>query len=192
MNIEELLKQARSLLDEANKALEGDDFDLAKEKREEAATIQEKIKVLKEQQDMAAELDALTPKPKEEKAIRMPFETSDDDEDEDETESSLEKSFYVLKYGELSPAVKAVTADLYGTDYMRKRDSQMHTFGKYIRTGRVSAAEENLSKQIILIPDAISAAVKGGFSVAEIKATLQEGINDLGGYPEKGQYQFVN
>ena len=193
MNIEELLKQARSLLDEANKALEEDDFDLAKEKREAAVVIQEKIKALKEQQDIADELDAATPKPQKSEPVLPPFEAADDDDDDDDGDNSLEKSFNILKYGELDPAVKAVTADLYGVDYLQKRTAQMYVFGKFLRTGRISAQEETLSQQIILIPDAISAAVKGGFSVAEIKATLQEGINDLGGFlvPEDFRLEII-
>ncbi|KKK80956.1 hypothetical protein LCGC14_2818300, partial [marine sediment metagenome] len=198
MKLEELLKQARSLLDEANKALEAevpseDDFALAKEKREAAAVVQEKIKALKAQQDIADELDASAPKPPEDTTILPPFDTSDDDDDDDDEGNSLEKSFNILKYGELNPAVKAVTADLYGVDYLQKRTAQMYVFGKFLRTGRISAQEETLSQQIILIPDAISAAVKGGFSVAEIKATLQEGINDLGGFlvPEDFRLEII-
>lgn len=193
MDINELLTQARSLLDEANKALEEDNLELAQTKREEAATVQEKAKALKAQQDMAEELDELTPKPKEKSPIRPPFEVTEDSEEEEKKETSFDKSFYVMKYGNISAAQKAVAIDLYGADYLSKRDKQVHAFAKYIRGNVLSAQEEALLKQIILVPEAIEAQVKGGFSVADIKATLQEGVNDLGGFlvPEDFRLEII-
>jgi HK97 family phage major capsid protein len=194
MDIKELLKTARSLLEEANQAVEEDNLELAQEKREEAMAIQEKAKAIKAQQDLSDELDELEPeeKPVKSEPIRPPFETADDD-GEEETENSFDQPFYVTKYGKMDAAQKAVTKDLYGPNYFQMRDDQIHAFAKYIRTGWLSSKEEALLKQIILVPDAISAQIKGGFSVADIKATLQEGINDLGGFlvPEDFRLEII-
>ena len=194
MDIKELLKTARSLLEEANQAVEDDNLELAQEKREEATAIQEKAKAIKAQQDLSDELDDLEPEkePVKSKAIKPPFET-DGDNDGDEPVSSFDQPFYVTKYGKMDAAQKAVTRDLYGPNYFQMRDDQIHAFAKYIRTGWLTSKEEALLQQIILVPEAISAQIKGGFSVADIKATLQEGVNDLGGFlvPEDFRLEII-
>lgn len=207
MDIKELIASAKSLLEEAKQAVEDDDLELAEEKRAEAEAIQNKVKALKAALDMDANLDGYMPEdePKgtqegepdpepttKSDPVRMPFDTSDKGDDL-EGGDLTEKSFYTLKYGDADPAEKAVIKDLYGKDYSAMRNAQWHAFAKYIRTGNVNAREEELLGQLILRPDAVSAQIKGGFSVGEIKATLQENVNDLGGFlvPEDYRVEII-
>lgn len=195
MNIEELIASAKALLEEADAAIEAGDLELAGTKQAEAAEVGNTIKAVKAQNDMKKNLDTFVPEKDEEpesKAVRMPFDVDDgDDNDEKEDVSLTEKSVYKMRYGDMDTAQEAVIADLYGKGYMQRRANQWAAFTKYIRTGRLNAREEESLKSIVLLPDAVAAQIKGGYSVAEVKATLQEGINDLGGYPVEGQLQAL-
>jgi len=101
-----------------------------------------------------------------------------------------EDTAYAMRFGETPNAIKAVIADLYGSEklYNERRSAQMDAFTKYVRVGdsKMTSAETSLIaghyKNIILRPDALEAELKTGRSVAEIKATLVEGSLDLGGY----------
>jgi HK97 family phage major capsid protein len=186
MNIQELIDKARSLLVDAKKAIEEDNLDLATEKQEEYDALQAKIRALKLANDADAELDSLTPEPVKSDPVRLPFDDSDD-----EPEVETDDSFYVMKYGTLETAEKAVIKDLYGPDYMQKRSNQMGAFVKYLRTGKLNLGEEDLLHQIILQPEQIQREIKAGLpSVNAIKVDLQENVLDLGGYPAEGQLQI--
>jgi HK97 family phage major capsid protein len=184
MDIQNLIEEARSLLVEAKAAVEEDNLELASEKQTEYDALSAKIKALKAASDADAELDELTPEEKETEkghAVRMPFETGDDEPDEDPDDFS--KSFYVMKYGSLESAEKAVLKDLYGPNYMQLRSNQMGAFIKYIRSGRLTLDEEGLLQQVILLPEQVRNEIKAGVpSVNALKVDLQENILDLGGY----------
>lgn len=195
MNIEQLIASAKSLLEEADVAIEAGDLELAATKQAEAVALGDTIKAIKTQNDMKENLETFVPEKKEapkSKAVRMPFDV-DDKDDEKEDVGLTEKSVYKMRYGDLDTAQEAVIGDLYGKDYMQKRSNQWSAFTKYIRTGKINAREEEALSNIILLPDAVSAQIKGGFSVSEVKATLQEGINDLGGYlvPEDYRVEII-
>jgi len=207
--LEELRKSIKAKLDEAEKLVEAGKFDEAKALQAEVKTLSENAKVmaegiaLKEAEEKAeaetkaakleAENEALKVAAK--KPARLPFETGE------EKPTDGASGFATLKYGTIDPAVKAVIADLYGSDfnYNEAREAQMKAFVKYIRfgEGRLTPQEHTLlhasAKTILLRPEIIKAEVETGRTVAEIKATLEEGSNDLGGFlvPEDYRAEII-
>lgn len=192
MNINDLVTQARSLLGEAEKAISEDNFELAKEKQAEAAVLNGKIEVLKAQGDTEDALVGLTPVEKSD-PVRIPFEAPSEEPVDDKPEDAFSQDVYVVKYGNVESAEKAVLSDLYGNDYFNKRDSQYRAFAKYLRTGRLNSSEEHLLKTIILMPETVRQEIKAGALVSEIKATLQEGVGELGGHlvPEDYRVEII-
>ena len=189
----ELKKSYKALLDEAAKLIGENKVDEAKAKQAEAAKLKGPLEVMKAQVEAQAELEleelktkAAEAEAKAKQPVRPPFET----EDPNAKAGEGAKSFVQLKYGEIEPAVKAVIGDIYGPEYAYNelRHEQMEAFTKYIRFGveRLNAKETSLIttnwKNIILQPKLIADEIKSGRSVAEIKATLVEGSNDLGGW----------
>ena len=205
--LEELRKSIKAKLGEAEKLVEAGKFDEAKALQAEIKILSENAKVmaegiaLKEAEEKA---DAETKATKLEvenaklvadakKPARLPFETGE------ETPEVKDASFAVLKYGEVEPAVKAVISDIYGSDYNGLREAQMTAFVKYLRFGetRLTAKEAAMlvpsAKNILLKPDTIKAEIKDGRTVAEIKATLEEGSAELGGHlvPEDYRAEII-
>lgn len=207
----ELIASAKALLAEAETLINDGKFDEAKAKTDAAQAARQQAAVVKAQlseadQTRIAELEAanavLTAKAAE--PVRPPFEPATGAADEpDATEGSTAKTDPVnfLRYGEPEAAVKAVIKDIYGAvDYNRQRDEQMAAFSKYVRFGetRLTAAELSRlawsAKNLLVHPAVLKAEIEAGRSVAEIKATLEEGSNELGGYlvPEDFRMQVLS
>lgn len=205
MNIKELRAKLDQYTKSARQLLEDSTQLNSEGKTEEAAakfgTYQEyleKAKTVKSQIEAAMELDGLTveeptavpeaPATKSE-PVRLPFSDADTDVDaptksEPVVEDGFNKPTYVLRFGEEDAAVKAIIKDVYGTNYADSRVNQQRAFNKYVRFGhtRLEREEERLLKTLILLPEQLREDVKADVSVATIKATLQESLNDLGGY----------
>ena len=205
---EALKNEIKSLLDAAESLINEGKFDEAKTKQEEAASKREQLVVIKAQLD-AQENDQMEALKAENAALkaaaeqpkRLPFEKTDTVDTTDETADAM-KSFTVLKYGTSEPAVQAVIKDIYGssTDYNSRRLQQMDAFVKYVRLGEryLSLDEMNVIKagparNMLLQPDVLKAEIAAGRSVAEIKATLEEGSNTLGGFlvPEDYRAEII-
>jgi hypothetical protein len=184
-------------LEDANKAIEADDFVKAEELQGEADELMAKAASVQKQIEQAVTVKGLKveePEPEstpEPDPVRPPFE-----EDEpvtkavEEDEMTAANAVNVLRYGEGDAAVKAVMKDLYSGDYNQKRTDQMDVFTKFLRfgEGRLTAADVGLLNTVLLQPGAIKAEISSGRSVGEIKATLQEMVNDLGGC---GKHQVI-
>lgn len=175
--LQDLQARKQIAVADAAKAIAADDFERANTLHADAETLGEQIASVQKALDLQPEPE---PAPQATgKAARVPFVTEDDDEQAGE-EDSFAKGVYVLRYGELDAATKAVTADLYGKNYMEKRANQMGAFSKYLRTGRMSDA----LNELIYTPDVIRSEVKAGYTVDEIKANKavqQEATIELGG-----------
>jgi HK97 family phage major capsid protein len=94
------------------------------------------------------------------------------------------KSLAVMQFGETPAAIKAVAADLYGSDYELKRYAQHRAFGRYLRFGDrgLDAAAHAALKSIILTPDQLKAFVLSGGEVSALKTDMSEAIDTLGGF----------
>jgi HK97 family phage major capsid protein len=200
----ELLGTVNTKLDEANGALSEGNVELAKSLQSEADDYAVKaevyagqIKAVQAAQnaeqftvDEPAATDADEPKTKS-APVRMPFDTADTDEPNDE--KLVTKAVHLVKYGDVPSQVKALASDLYGADYMQKRYDQQKAFVKYVRTGRIDREQESLLKTLIMTPEQIARDIVEDTDYASIKATLNETINELGGYlvPEDYRAQMV-
>lgn len=204
MNREELIKRFRELkgaagqkLAEASEAIEAGNVEKATELQGEHDEYMSEAKVIKAQIEKLDENDGLDvedepPAQKNggSKAARLPFNTDEEDEDEEPTaakSSSLEDPKYILRYGDIDNAVKAVIKDMYGADYNEKRHEQMQVFQKFVRYGQhsLSADEVRLSRELIVTPDTLRFDLKAGMGVGGpdgLKATLQESVGELGGF----------
>lgn len=90
-----------------------------------------------------------------------------------------------LRYGSITPEAKSLARDLYGADYEAKRLGQAVAFGKYIRLGENALTADDyrlLKGEPILTPGQISEAAKYSLPLQEVKATLVEASDTLGGY----------
>lgn len=212
MNIKELqekrnnlLATAKTKLEEAGKALSNSDNDAATALQAEVNGYKSQIVVIDEQINTFKTLASMEPEPeapKEEKvakAIRPPFAEEGSAPDQPETEEdrrkSVLKSIYTLKYGDIDAATKAVATDLYGADYNQKRFDQQQSFLKYVRHGerRLDRNEEALLKTLILTPEQVANDIKMDTSFGSMKATLNETVNELGGFlvPEDYRVSIV-
>lgn len=193
--LEQLQKSIKALLAEAGKLIEDGKLAEAKIKQDEIKAKRVEYEAVKAQVELAdevaheeenaqlkrenGELKAAAKKP-----VRIEMPTGEVPTEKTETAP------YALRYQEPEAAVKAVISDLYGSDfnYNQKRDAQMTSFSKYLRFGdkRLTLNDVELLtpswKTLILRPEVIKSEIESGRSVAEIKTTLIEGSNDLGGY----------
>src|SRR3990167_4368235 len=209
--LETLRASIKALLDDAETLIKDSKFDEAKLKQDEAKKQKAQFETIKaqidareaeeksaaEQKTADLEKENAELKAKSDKPVRPPFE----DGTEVTGEGDGIKSFVTLKYGDTDAATKAVISDLYGSkfNYNQARHDQTMAFVKYIRFGeyRLNSAERELlqvaAKNIILRPEMIKAEVESGRTVAEIKATLEEASNDLGGYlvPEDYRTEII-
>jgi HK97 family phage major capsid protein len=94
------------------------------------------------------------------------------------------KSVNILKFGKLDDDQEAVMRQVYDGDYRDLVDKQARAFKSYVRRGERGLdrdADAILHRQLWAIGD-VTDMLKGGMTVAEIKATMVEGIDVLGGY----------
>ena len=184
----ELLAEAEALLT-AGKL---DEFDAAM-KTYNAAKILEDAKI--------AATPAVKSNPKG--AIRLPFAASDATLDDgapaDGAKAAQDwaaKRWYVKKYGELDPALTQIVHELYPNvrdvnDYYRLNAAKSADLNRYLRRGAFDPA---LSSTVVLTQDQIAEAIMFGNSVSEIKSTMIEAQDTLGGYlvPEDFHLEVVS
>lgn len=110
---------------------------------------------------------------------------------EAEMEAAAMAATYTLRFGEAGKAAKAVLVGLYGNDYEQMRQDQWAAFHRYIRHVNVipSIEDERLLKSIILTPDYASDVANSGIDLKNIKATMVEAIDILGGYAVPVDFQ---
>jgi HK97 family phage major capsid protein len=205
MNIEELKNKRNQLvaaaqlkLGEASKALADGDTEKATALQAELKGYEDQIELYTSQissaKSLFAEEEEEEPAPPAKSApVRVPFEEGDSTPEPEAND--VNKSVYVLRYGEIDSAVKAVAQDLYGKDYQQKRQGQKDAFVKYLRFGdrHLDAGEERSLKTTIMTPEQIRNDIKSDVPFTEMKATLNEASNELGGFlvPEDYRTQMV-
>jgi len=92
-------------------------------------------------------------------------------------------ALYEARYGEPPRAVKTLARELYGDDYEGMRLHQWRAINKWFRQGDSGLKAEDWAvlRQPILTPSQIEQAVKLGMDLMQVKATLVEASDTLGG-----------
>lgn len=136
-----------------------------------------------------------TPEPTK-TADRLPFDAQDAPEEEEVAD--VNKSVYVMRYGDMSDAEEVVIKDLHGStkNYREKLDIQKAAFRHYLLQGfrGMSAEHERIAKTMILLPSQIREDIRTGLSVKAMKATvLQNSVSDTAGVltPEDYRQEMV-
>jgi HK97 family phage major capsid protein len=93
-------------------------------------------------------------------------------------EERVMKAVNVLRFGVEDDPTSVVMREIYGDDYRQKMGDQGRSFKRFLKTGE---GDKVLSSQLWGVPDVVR-MLKDGLSVKEIKATMIEGQDTLGGY----------
>ena len=172
----DLLSQSKAKAVEAKSILEnGGDVEVAKTLISESKALAERHAVLEEAKAVAADLS--TPED-----IQLPTNTNSSDD----SAVTAAKSVTVLRYGDIAASSEALQKEVYGKSYASVNDQMERDFAQYMRSGKGSSA---LATQTWAYSD-VEDMLKSGMTVAEVKATMVEGTDILGGYavpPERGR-----
>ena len=92
-----------------------------------------------------------------------------------------------LRYGELPKLAVTLIGDLYGSvdKYAESRILQAHAFNKYIRRGERALTNDEyklLTGEPIMTPDQVIFAIKQGIPYQDVKSSLVEASDVLGGF----------
>jgi len=163
----------------ALEAIEKGALEEAQERRKEA----ESLKALIETEEAVKGLDIPKTDP-----IRPPMPGGAPEEkaakaDEPEVPYTV-KAFYEKRFGERDAGVDRILKDMHGGDYMTRYWNQRQSFFKYLRYGspRMTADDWVAVRDPVWTPESIANALLKGFdSVANLKATMIESAEALGG-----------
>jgi HK97 family phage major capsid protein len=99
-------------------------------------------------------------------------------------EQAIRSAAQVLRFGKLEDNEALIMKEVYGTSYADAVDTQTAVFKKYIRKGtRNMTADDERTLQRQLWPiQAVKDMLVDGLTVGEIRATMIEGADVLGGY----------
>lgn len=136
---------------------------------DEAEKLTNQAKALKAVEDLETSADP----------SRLPFGTTTTEDDPPAEVSPAVKTWYIKRFGDLEVATEQVARELYDANYMQVAHAKHRAFKTFLRTGQ---ADSRLARVILLTEDQILDAVGGGFGVGEIKATMLEAQDVLGGF----------
>lgn len=123
-------------------------------------------------------LDALEAEPEVKRTpTRLPFGDPAPTAPADEPTAAI-KSWSVKKYGEIDAGAAQIARELYGCAYEQFAYEKNLDFRRFVRTGESKSRQ--LASQILLTPEQLFEAA--AFSTGEVKATLIEASDTLGGY----------
>lgn len=107
---------------------------------------------------------------------------------EDAVKSWAYKQVYIKKYGTPAAEFDAIANELYGDagGYYAVSAMKHADFRRYLRTGQ---GDPRLARTLLLSQDQIAEAVIIGNTMGEIKATMVEATDTLGGYLVPEDYQ---
>jgi HK97 family phage major capsid protein len=149
-------------------------------KVDEAKALQDRAATLKSIQDMkAASKPAGTP-------ARPPFGSTEDAGEqsgekggEDAAQATAIKAWYVKRFGEPDKGAEQIAKELYGQDFKSVTYYKTADFRRFLRSGMY---DPKLGSMLLLSPDQIMDIVADGIPVSEIRATMVESRDTLGGY----------
>lgn len=148
-------------------------------KIDEAKALQDRATTLKSIQDMKT-----ASKPSAAPPARPPFgKTEDADasdmQGEDAAQTTAIKAWYVKRFGEPDKGAEQIAKELYGQDFKSVTYYKTADFRRFLRSGMY---DPKLGSMLLLSPDQIMNIVADGIPVSEIRATMVESRDTLGGY----------
>lgn len=194
--IRKLFEQARALRKQSSEAyvkaaelVAAGDVDGAKAKEVEGDSLEQKavsIEQLAEKQKAQAERQKALQMP--EIPAPLPVDSPSNgtivQPGQPNSAEAAKKAVYQLRYGGVDAAVKAVIVDLYGDSYEEDRARQSKAFFAYMR-GRDHTLDNRdwtLLRTSIPTPAFIRKAIDAGWDTAQIKSTMVEAVDTLGGF----------
>jgi HK97 family phage major capsid protein len=146
---------------------------------DEAETLTRQASALKALDDMQPAAPAAE---KKGAPARLPFAPSENDAPAaaDSAQNAAIKTWFVKRFGELPRAAEQIAGELYdGEDYTALTWAKHADFRRYLQRGEYDA---RLSRTVLLTPEQILDSAAHGLTVGEIKATMVEANDELGGY----------
>ena len=174
---EKFLKMARESHTKAMELMAEDNFDEAEVER-----LLAEVETYKKRAELAKSANGLDDFEEVENDLGLP--TDEDDESSQEEEMSVAKAVAVLKHGkdpETGP-LSVIMREIYGGDYREAMEQQEVQFLRYLRTSPDSAKAVKVDPRQLWSPAAVKSMLGQGLSVGEIKATMVEGTDVLGGF----------
>lgn len=102
---------------------------------------------------------------------------------QDAATRAASKTWYVKRFGQVPDAAEQIARELYGEfdngDFSYVAMKKHQDFVRYLRTGE---GDRKYARMLLLTPQQIIDAAADGATVAEIKATMIEADDTLGGY----------
>lgn len=168
MNTQELMAAAKVKAAEAKAILTGDapDVEKANALLAEAKAYRERAEAIKAADGVLAAVS---------EPVRPELPTGD--APQPNATKAIEAA-HVLRFGSIDEPTDLVMREIYGGDYRQIAFDQIKAFTRYMRAGVVDRA---LTRQVWDV-EHVKSMLKDGLSVAEIKATMVEGQDTLGGY----------
>ncbi len=173
--IQELFAQAKAKATEATALLVADapDIEVANKLLADAGALREQAKALKTAEAMIAEIGAPVDKPP------LPMGAEEELPKPGDEEDAMMKAVNILRFGVDDDPTSVVMREIYGGDYRQKMFDQERALGRWMRNPRLT--DRILEKQYWTAED-VKSMLQGGLTVKEIKATMIEGQDILGGY----------
>jgi len=167
MNTQELLAAAKVKAAEAKAILAGDAPDV-----EKANALLTEAKGYRERAEAIKAVDNVLAAVSEPERPDLPVG------DVQQASTKAIDAAHVLRFGAIDEPTDKVMREIYGGDYRQVAFEQIKAFTRYLRSG---VADRALTRQVWDIAD-VKAMLKDGMTVAEIKSTMVEGHDVLGGY----------
>jgi HK97 family phage major capsid protein len=188
MKPNELRKQAKALYDEATNLFTNGEIEAGEQKETEADALMEQAKKAEAVQAKAAALrEPVMPG-------SLPGGSPDAgtlpppavDPDKPPTADEVNKAISILRYKgvTIDDPTHTVMRQVYAGDYRQLDYEQTKAFALYLRRGDrgIGAAEDRILKNQMWPIEQVKAMLSDGLTIAEIKSTMVEGIDVLGGY----------
>jgi len=177
--INALLKQAREKAQEAKALLTQEVPDSAKATQllDEADELRKQAAGMKRAQGIIDEVNA------PQLPADMPMGAEDGDPPGPGAQDAMTKAINDLRFGPLEDPTSLVMREIYGTDYRQLQYEQAKAYHRYLRTGK----GDKILRQQVWSPETVKSMLQDGVTVAEIKATMVEGMDELGGFAVPAQ-----
>lgn len=180
MDPKELYQQAKRKIMEAKAALELEvpDSDMAQKLMNEAGDLRRRAEVAAKAEIMMNELDS----PDNDDRFEFPDDEEGEGEFDDAPVDRVTKAvrdIQLEQFGKLEAGPESIIMrEIYGGDYRQLISDQTKAFGAYLRGAR----PEPILRRQVWLPGHVKSMLLSGFGIKEIKSTMVEGQEILGGF----------